>query len=142
MYGKAILTVGVIIKKGNKILLVQHGKKSFHLTGTYGLPAGRVESNEILVDACVRETKEETGLILDKKELKRLPSGYYAELDRKDGKKAFVMVAFATNKFIGNLISTDETIPKWFSIEEIQDLELIPNVKEAIEDALFLLQNY
>lgn len=140
MYGKAILTVGVVIKKDNKILLVQHGEKSSHLTGTYGLPAGRVEPNETLIEACIREAKEETGLTLDEKELKRLPSGYYAELDRKDGKKAFVMVAFATTRFSGNLIPTSETIPKWFNIKEIQNLKLIPNVKEAIEEALSLLK--
>lgn len=133
---KSILTVCAVIINGDKVLLVRHGEKALHLTGVYGLPGGRVKPKESLADAVVREVKEETGLIINMKNLKNLPSKYYAEIERKNGKSFLIVVPFLATEFTGGLISNDETIPIWISIKKIRKLKLLPNVKEIIEETL------
>ena len=134
--GKAKLTVGIVIRDGGRVLLVEHGEAASALKGTYGLPAGKLDSNENFINACLREAKEETGLTIDENDLKRLDHVYYAEIARNDGTvKPFGMIVFATDKFNGELITTDETKPQWFDIQDIENLNLLPNVKEAIEEA-------
>ena len=58
-----IKTVGILIIKDNKVLLVRHEEAASHVTGIYGLPAGRLEKEETEIQGAIRELKEETGLI-------------------------------------------------------------------------------
>jgi ADP-ribose pyrophosphatase YjhB (NUDIX family) len=72
--GRAILTTGAVIFNGdNQVLLVRHTQKASHLTDTYGIPAGRPDHEEFLINCCIREVKEETGLILQADQLSRFP---------------------------------------------------------------------
>jgi ADP-ribose pyrophosphatase YjhB (NUDIX family) len=54
-------TVGVIVFDNDNVLLVRSGKASAHVTGSYGLPAGRIEPGEDEVSAARRELQEKTG---------------------------------------------------------------------------------
>jgi 8-oxo-dGTP diphosphatase len=51
----------VLIIRGNKILLGK--RRNGYAPGTFGVPGGRVEPGEKLVDCAARELKEETGLV-------------------------------------------------------------------------------
>lgn len=51
--------VDVLITDGDKFLLVEEGKPGRE--GLFNLPGGHVEAGETLVDAALREAKEETG---------------------------------------------------------------------------------
>ena len=56
---KAIV-VGVCIKNdNNEILMVQEAKDE--IRGLYNIPAGKLDSNESIIEGAIRETKEETG---------------------------------------------------------------------------------
>jgi len=57
------LCVAVVIENGNKILLLQEEKDKVYekSKGLWTLPVGKVNKNESLVNAALRETKEETG---------------------------------------------------------------------------------
>lgn len=61
-YPRPALTVDAIIfKKGtDELLLIQRGKDPY--AGKWALPGGFLELDELLVDGCRRELKEETGL--------------------------------------------------------------------------------
>ena len=57
----------------SKIFLLKRNKEKRDLNkANWGNPGGRVEWGEKLVEACVREVKEESGIDLDLKQLKLL----------------------------------------------------------------------
>jgi ADP-ribose pyrophosphatase YjhB (NUDIX family) len=56
------LTVDAIIEYHGHIILIQRTKRDGKPTGEWAFPGGYVEFRERLLDAIVRETKEETGL--------------------------------------------------------------------------------
>ena len=133
-----IKTVGVLIFKKDKVLLVCHGEKAGHLNNTYGLPAGRVEEGETFVEAGIRELEEETGLITENKYLRKIDKVYKATIERKDGIKNFSQDNFLCNYFEGELKPNNETVPYWVEIKKLDTVGLLPNVKEMIFDALEL----
>jgi ADP-ribose pyrophosphatase YjhB (NUDIX family) len=129
---KAIISVGIVLFNQNQVLLVKHGIKASHVTGVYGLPAGRVETNEELSDAIIRETKEETGLTVKKEDLIRINTAFLAEIKRKNGKQTFSFVPFISKNYEGSLISSEETIPEWVDISHLDNLPCLPNIKEIV----------
>lgn len=130
-----IPSVGVLLIKNNKVLLVKHGKKAEHKTGVYGLPAGRLKTRESEKQAAVRELFEETGLRTTEKELVNYPGNTYtAEITRKEGQTLFSIKVFLCDNYSGILISNDETEPEWVDISKLSSYNLLPNVKKAIED--------
>jgi mutator protein MutT len=130
---KAIPTVGVLIIKDKKILLVRHGEGAHHETGVYGWPGGRIEKGESLIQAAIRELKEETGLNATEKDLEKI-THTFAEvaIKRKSGEiQHFSVDLFYCKNFSGTLTSSDETIPEWVHIEDLKNYKLLPNVQKA-----------
>lgn len=129
-----IKTVGVLVIQDAKVLLVEHGETAGHLTGIYGLPAGRPEEGESNEEAALRELEAETGLQSSKEFLEKLPNTYTATIERKDGLKTFSIEVYRCKKFWGELISSEETTPEWVDITKIAELHLLPNVQKIVEE--------
>lgn len=53
----------VLINEQNEVLMIQEAKKS--CAGKWYLPAGRMEPNETIIEAAIREVLEETGLNIE-----------------------------------------------------------------------------
>ncbi len=129
--------VGIIIIKDNKVLLVKHGDAASQLTGIYGFPAGRIEKDEEEKKAAVRELFEETGLRTEEEDLVVYPQNRYtANLKRKNGIVPSRYRVFYCKRYHGTLRATSETEPEWVAIKDIDQLNLLPNVSNAIEDWL------
>ena len=133
-----IPTVGILIYKDDKVLLVKHGEKASHVTGSYGIPAGRIEDGESAKQAAVRELREETGLITEESALEDLPLDLPpANIKRKNGEtKTFSITVFLCRAYTGTLSATDETIPEWIAVKNIDSLPLIINIKLMVTKGL------
>ncbi|MCK4650968.1 NUDIX hydrolase [Candidatus Babeliales bacterium] len=116
---------------GTKVLFL---KRSLNKTcgGTWCLPAGKLENKETSLDASVRETYEETGIVLKKNSVYFLKTVYvrYPEFD-------FVYHIFKTvlNEFpkIIKLNFEEHKEYGFFTIKEALSLNLIPGEKECIK---------
>lgn len=117
------LTVLCLICNGERYLLQDRIKNDWRgLT----LPGGHVEANEFIVDAVIREMKEETGLtVLNPKlcGIKQFPI---------DGGRYLVFL-FKAYEFSGNLISSEEGQVLWVHKDEIANRNTVSDFNELID---------
>lgn len=106
--------------------------------GQWCLPSGGMESGESAAEACEREVLEETGLSV---RVKRLV-GVYSHPDQltvysEEDKFQIVALHFEAEIISGELGLSDETSDfGYFTLEEIDDLEMLGRHKERIIDTL------
>lgn len=101
-----LMTVGcgIIIEQQNEILL-QHRKDR----DVWGIPGGVMEPGETFLETAVRETFEETGLIVEELKLFGIYSGEEGFSEYPNGDKVFsVQIIFYSNSFSGELIHNTE----------------------------------
>ena len=116
------LTNMCLICDGNKVLVQEK-------VGTRGLvfPGGHVEEGESLLESVVREMKEETGLTIENPKV----CGF-KDWIQEDGTRYIVML-YKTDKFTGELKSSDEGRVFWIDRADIDSVNLIWNMKELLE---------
>lgn len=132
-------SIGVVLfnEDKSKVLLVKHKESAQHLTGVYGFASGRYNPDEEKdIQAAIRELNEETGLTTTEKDLTRIPTIYYSNIKRKSGIVSFSFVVFLCHKYSGSLSSEYETIPEWVDIKDLDNYQLLPNIKEIVQEAL------
>ena len=101
------------------------------------LPCGRMESGENASECCAREVFEETGLVV---EVGRLIGVYTSPtwlVMYADG-NSYQVVSFCFEASVvgGMLRLSDETLEYgYFSLQEVQQLDVIENHRERIADA-------
>jgi ADP-ribose pyrophosphatase YjhB (NUDIX family) len=61
------LSAGLVIVQKGTILLCHPTNQKWY--GTYSIPKGHVQEGEDLIDAAIRETKEEVGIVIDKRDI-------------------------------------------------------------------------
>lgn len=127
-----IPTVGILIIQDEKVLLIRHGEGAGHLNNTYGIPAGTIDEGELEIDAAIRELREEAGLVVDPSDLTLMPKHWSAVIQRKDGPKEFSLRVFLCSRFRGEVTASSEGIPEWIPLVDIENLALLPNVREII----------
>src|SRR3989344_715697 len=134
-------SVGLIAFNEGWVLLVKNTLKSSYREEIYGAPAGRLEKGETEKQAAVREFFEETGLTTTEDDLGDFENNCYsAEIDRKDGKKVFSIRFLRVKRFEGELKASEATIPEWIELGKAREMNLVANVKEAIEAALHAIK--
>lgn len=116
-----------------RILLTQRADN-----GQWCLPGGGMDSGESVAEACEREVWEETGL---KVRVKRLV-GVYSHPDQlavyADGNKAHIVALhFEAELISGDLgLSNETTDVGYFTLEQIEKLEMFGRHKERIVDTI------
>ncbi|MBN2443787.1 MAG: 8-oxo-dGTP diphosphatase [Spirochaetales bacterium] len=105
---KAVLCYLVV---RDKVLLI-HKKKGLG-AGKINAPGGRIEPGETEMEAAIRETEEETGIIPEN--LKKMAELHFLFTS---GYSLFGSV-FVADDYRGEMTETDEAIPYWFSLSEI-----------------------
>lgn len=81
----------VAITKEGKVLLVREFKKAVNKV-LFGLPAGAIEENETPEEAAIRELRQETGYIGDKKKCKVIGPPYYTSPSKMTERHFIVLV--------------------------------------------------
>ena len=122
---------GIVINKDEKILFI-------YRLGKWDLPKGKLEPNEKLDEAALREVEEETGL----KELvleNFVNTTFHIYKEKKDGKEIRILKAthWFKMKYIGNETpkpQIEEGITKvdWIDVNHIKD-EVFPNTFNNIK---------
>jgi ADP-ribose pyrophosphatase YjhB (NUDIX family) len=75
-----LVGVGAVIVQEGRVLLVQRGREP--MRGRWTIPGGLIEIGESLLEAVVRETREETGLEVEPLELVELLDRIHREEGR------------------------------------------------------------
>ena len=117
------LTVLCLIHNDDSYLLQDRIKKDWK---GFTLPGGHIEPGESIVDAVVREMKEETGLMIKSPRLcgvKQFPI---------EGGR-YIVFLFETDQFDGELASSDEGKMHWVKISELSNVNLVSDFEELIE---------
>lgn len=90
-------------------------------------PGGHVEEGESLLAAVIREMKEETGLTIENP----VPCGFKDWVE-DDGSRYLVLL-YKTDRFSGELRSSEEGRVFWMSREEFDRTEVMWNMKELLQ---------
>lgn len=133
------LTVLCLLRQGDCLLLQNRVKEDWR---GYALPGGHVEPGESIVDAVVREMREETGLTVRQPRLcgvKQFPT----ERGR------YVVFLFLSEDFEGTLRSSAEGEMRWVRRSElpllstVEDLDVLLNVmeREDLTEFQYVIRN-
>ncbi|MBR3470063.1 MAG: 8-oxo-dGTP diphosphatase [Lachnospiraceae bacterium] len=122
------LTVLCLIHDADRVLLQDRISEDWK---GYTLPGGHVEVGESIVDATVREMKEETGLtILDPRlcGVKQFPmrDGDYA-------KGRYLVFLFEATKFEGELASSEEGTMHWVNKADLNKVNLVEDFHDLMD---------
>lgn len=121
----------VLLREENtkKQVLLQLRQNTGYMDGRWDLGAsGHVEENELIEDALVRETKEEIGIIIDKKDIKFVHFRHWNE-------ENYFNFFFACDKYEGvpKIMETEKCAElKWFDLDNLPN-NLTEHNKLALE---------
>ena len=122
------LTVLCLIQKDGKILLQNRVKTDWQ---GYAFPGGHIEVGESIVDAVVREVREETGLTIYNPALcgvKQFPlkGGKY-----ENGR--YLVFLFRADQFTGEVTSSDEGEMRWIAKDELHNYNLVQDFDDMLK---------
>ncbi|MFC1754551.1 NUDIX hydrolase [Thermoproteota archaeon] len=119
----------ILSEDKSKILLIKRGSKACH--GMWGFISGRLEWEEEIKEAVVREAKEETNLDI---EIVKFVGRYYDKRGRHPT-KTMICLPHICKVIGGELKAGDDALEaKWFSLEEVKNMELAFDHKQMLID--------
>jgi mutator protein MutT len=125
-----LVGVGAVVFEAGRVLLVRRGREP--LKGHWSLPGGLVELGERLLDAVVREVREETGLTVEPIELVEVVDRIHWEESRV--RYHYVIADYLCRVTSGSLqAASDADAVRWVERAEWDALGLDPVAVRVIE---------
>lgn len=134
---RPFLAVSAAIFRNGKVLVVRRARKP--ALNLYTLPGGAVEAGETLVEAAIREVREETSLSIEPVAL----AGHREVIARDDKGKVerhFVILCFASRWLAGEPVLSDELDDsRWVDPSELGNYRTTDGLAEIVTTAATLL---
>jgi len=134
---RPFLAVSAAIFRNGKVLVVRRARKP--ALNLYTLPGGAVEAGETLVEAAIREVREETSLSIEPVAL----AGHREVIARDyEGKveRHFVILCFASRWLAGEPVLSDELDDsRWVDPSELGNYRTTDGLAEIVTTAATLL---
>jgi len=130
---RPVLGIGALIFRRNRILLVQRGKEP--LKGWWSLPGGALETGESLRDGIRREVLEETGLVVQPKEVATI---FERIIHDSEGRPEYhyVLIDYICTAQPGDAKpATDVSAVAWVSEKELPQYQLTEGTLPVILEA-------
>ena len=124
------LTNMCMIYDGNKVLVQEKTDDDY---SGITFPGGHVEKGESFTDAVIREIFEETGLQISSPKLCGVK-----DWTKKDGSR-YMVLFYKTDKFEGELTSSEEGAVYWLTLEEMKHVRLADGMDKMLK--VFLDEN-
>jgi ADP-ribose pyrophosphatase YjhB (NUDIX family) len=133
---RPVVGVIVVVRRGEQVLLAQRSRGTY--LGKWGFPGGHVERGETIVEAGLRELREETGVSAE-------PRGVLTHLDvmdrKPDGGVSFhyVLLAVLADWRSGEGVAADDAAAvRWITLKEMAagTVPLLPEVERVARMAL------
>ena len=115
---------GILIVRGSEILL-QHRAPWVHNGDTWGIPGGARDSHESVLEAAIREAKEETGI--DPVHL--TPIQTFS--DDHGSWRYDTVIAYANDELVAHELNDDSHEVRWVEIEKVEELTLHPSFEKS-----------
>ena len=142
IYGDRIGKQGVL-RVGASAIIFDESREKVLLTkrtdnGRWCIPGGGMDPGESVEEACVREVYEETGLHVETTRLVGVYTNPGMVVEYADGNVIQpVAISFEAVVTGGEMGLSDETTDVgYFSVEEMEKLDLMENHVERIQDAM------
>jgi len=129
-----IAGVGVVILKGDKVLLVRRGKEPGR--GRWGLPGGAVELGETMAQAAEREVDEECGVEIEIRDVIEVIDRIISDGDGQIRYHYILIDLLAEHRRGDPIASSDAAEVRWVLEKELDQLKLSPATSRVIRKGL------
>lgn len=128
--------VTIIVKFGDKILLLKRSHKVWTYRGKWQVVAGYLDEVVPLKEKILEELREEIGVLEDN--IKKIEYGKMFEFHDKDIGKTWIVnpVLVELREKPKIKIDFEHTEYRWIKPEEIEKFDIVPNLRESMKRVL------